>query len=284
MTHVSCNICPFVFRSVGMIATSVAAIAFAWMALAAPAAAQNNWTMSISEKEMKLENPLDMMWDKWLMWDIGYQRMMCRNMPYIELRNEASSSSPITEFHLTIGDNRFNFGPFEGGSLAQLGSTTPGFSLLSSTLNGGDEIVVSIGNGGLLPGQLVRFQINLDVDPAFAAQYAATFGATQPDFRTVLFDMNGHNVYDGFVHGDSADNAHAFVTFTPGGDSSEDVFQDEAVAAGTYYNSHFRPYRDSDPVLIFQLQGAVEVPEPATVGSLMMLGITAMMMVRRRCR
>ena len=66
--------------------------------------------VSISEKELKLENPVDMMWDKWLMWDIGYQRMIERNMPYIELLNEAESTSPITEFNLTIGDNRFNFG------------------------------------------------------------------------------------------------------------------------------------------------------------------------------
>src|SRR4051794_12945754 len=68
--------------------------------------AQNAFTMSISEKEMKLEHPNDMMWDKWLMWDLGYQRMVNRNSPYIELLNDGTSSSPITEFHLTIGDNR----------------------------------------------------------------------------------------------------------------------------------------------------------------------------------
>jgi len=260
--------------------------------LAPPAAqAQNSWTVSISEKELKLENPVDMMWDKWLMWDIGYQRMMCRNAPYIELLNEATSTSPITEFHLTIGDNRFDFGSVEGTDLVMLGSTTPGFNLTSNKVNGvvntdgdlGDELVVNIGNGGLLPGQLVRFKIKLDVDPAFAAQYAASFGASLPDFRTVLFDMNGLNVYDGVVNSSPDDNAQTFVKFNPGGQSGKAVFEDETVAAGQYYNSNLREYKAMDPVLIFQTGGGQQVPEPCSIG-LAMLGLSAALMVRRSRR
>lgn len=249
---------------------------------ALPANAQNSWTVSISEKELKLEHPVDMMWDKWLMWDIGYQRMVCRNTPYIELLNDASSSSPITEFHLTIGDNNFNFAPVQGGDLAKLGNTTPGFSLTSSTLNSqGDELIVTIGNGGLLPGQLVRFQINLDVDPAYAAQYSASFGSSQPDFRTVLFDMNGLNVYTGIQKTSSDDNAKASVVFTPGGTSNAVAFPDEPVAAGQYYNSNLRVYKASDPVLIFQIGGGSEVPEPSSVALIMLFASTAAC-VRRR--
>ena len=116
-------------RNATVFAASLFALLFA--VLASPTAlALNTWQVSISEKELKLENPVDMMWDKWLMWDIGYQRMIERNMPYIELLNEAESTSPITEFNLTIGDNRFNFGPVENASLIMLGSTTPGFAHL----------------------------------------------------------------------------------------------------------------------------------------------------------
>lgn len=253
--------------------------------LASPAVqAQNSWTVSISEKELKLEHPVDMMWDKWLMWDIGYQRMMDRNAPYIELLNEATSSSPMTEFHLTIGDNRFNFGPVEGADLIMLGSTTPGFALTSNTVgNLGDELVVTIGNGGLLPGQLVRFKIKLDVDPSFAAQYAASFGASLPDFRTVLFDMNGVNVYDGVVNTSSADNAKASVVFNPGGKSNEVAFADEQVAAGQYFNSNLRQYKAMDPVLIFQVGGGTEIPEPTSIG-LAILGLSAGMLLRGRSR
>ncbi len=245
--------------------------------------AQNSWIVSISEKEMKLDHPADMMWDKWLMWDIGYQRMMCRNTPYIELQNEATSTSPITEFHLTIGDNNFNFAPVQGTNYAQLGSSTPGFSLTSSTLNNqGDELIVTIGNGGLLPGQLVRFQINLDVDPAYAAQYAASFGSSQPDFRTVLFDMNGLNVYTGVQKTSSDDNAQASVVFTPGGKSSAVAFPDETVPAGQYYNNNLRAYRASDPVLIFQIGGGTEVPEPSSIAFVMLLVSATTCVLRRR--
>jgi hypothetical protein len=238
----------------------------------ATARAQNSWTLNVSEKEMKLEEPTDMMWDKWLMWDIGYQRMMCRNMPYFELINDAASLDPITELNLTIGDNRFNFGPFSNNSLIMLGSTTPGFDLSASKATGvvnmngdmGDVLKVIIGNGGLLPGQNVRFQINLDVDPAFAAMYAASFGESQPDFRTVLFDMNGLNVYDGVVNTSSADNAQAFVVFDPAGPGQKATFDDETVAAGQFYNNNLRTYRAMDPVLIFQLEGAQPIPEPGS--------------------
>src|SRR6187551_3283211 len=82
--------------------------------VAAPAKAQNSWTVSLTEKELKLKNPDDADWEAWFEGDVGYQRMIERNQPYLELLNEVSSTSPITEFHLTIGDNRFNFGPVEG--------------------------------------------------------------------------------------------------------------------------------------------------------------------------
>jgi hypothetical protein len=87
--------------------TVTATLAMAIVAIASPAARAADFSVNISEKEDKLANPTDMMWDKWLMWDLGYQRMVCRNAPYIELTNE--STNPITEFHLTIGDNNFNW-------------------------------------------------------------------------------------------------------------------------------------------------------------------------------
>jgi hypothetical protein len=250
--------------------------------IASPAIqAQNSWNLSISEKEDKLANPTDPMWNKWLMWDLGYQRMIERNAPYIELENPATSTSSITEFHITIGDNNFNFGPVDGSNLIKLGSTTPGFNLSATTLNGaGDELVVTIGNGGLLPNSKVRFEIKLDVDPAYAATYQSLFGDSRPDFRTVLFDMNGIDVYAGTTTPSTLDNSQAFVNFNPGGKSTVATFEDETVPDGQYFNNNIREYKAVDAVLIFQLEGA-QIPEPTSIG-LMLLGFAGFCVGSRR--
>ena len=70
---------------------------------------------------------------------------------------------------------------------------------------------MNIGDGGLQPGELVRFKIDLDVDPEFADQVFA-----HPDYRTVLFDMNGFNVYDGLQQQSDADNGKAVGDFRSG--------------------------------------------------------------------
>jgi hypothetical protein len=276
------------FRGRPRIVTT-ALLALSALAVSTAAQAADSWTVSISEKQQKLvhDDPSDpdfMMWDKWLMWDIGYERMICRNMPFLELTNDSTSLNPISEFRITIGDNRFNFGPVvDGGDSAILGSTTPGFDFSASTASGGDELIVNIGNGGLLPGEVVRFQIKLDVDPSFAAQYSALFGASRPDFRTVLFDMNGVNVYDNnVVNKSSADNAQAFVVFNPGGQSLIQAFEDFDVAAGQYYNSNLREYTAMDPVLIFEIGGEL-IPEPGSA-ALAMMGLATLLLGRLRSR
>jgi hypothetical protein len=249
---------------------------------ASRATAQDDFTVRISEKEDELAHSNDPMWSKWLMWDIGYQRMVDRNSPYLEVTNASTSTEPITQFHITIGDNRFNFAPVEGSSLVMLGSTTPGFSLTSSTLNNaGDELVVDIGNGGLAPGETVRFKVKLGIDPSFAATYASMYGASLPDYRTVLFDMNGVDVYgsDGKTNPD--DNSHVSVVFDSNVKSNTVVFPDEAVAVSQYFNNNIRAYTATDPVNLFALSGAAEVPEPATIG-LAGLGLAWVAGLRRR--
>jgi hypothetical protein len=243
------------------------------------ASAQDSWSLRLSEKEGELEHTGDPMWSKWLMWDIGYQRMVDRNMPYIEIMNAATSVDPITQFHLTIGDNRFNFAPVTGSNVAVVGSTTPTAVVNGSTTNNGDELVVNFGNGGILPGQIARFKIKLGVDPSFAATYAASFGSSLPDYRTVLFDMNGINVYDGFkVNNSSADNATASVVFDTNIQSNKNTFPDETVPNGQFFNNIIRNYSQTDMVNLFELQGAV-VPEPTGIG-LAMMGIAALVLRR----
>jgi hypothetical protein len=272
-------------RGAGIMMRGAALLAFASAAImAAPARAQtgsSSFTLKISEKQMKLEHPTDMMWDKSLMWDLGFQRMNDRNMPYIELMNAATSAAPITEFHLTIGDARFNFTNDTLGTYALLGSTTPGFQLTSSTV-GGNELVVMIGNGGLQPGALVRFKIDLDVD---APNAAGLF--ENPDFRTVLFDMNGVNVYDnGVQQTSSTDNARAWVVYDPAtGPNFSTVavpFQDESIPqpAASFFNDNPRQWGDNDPVRIFQLTGGAVIPEPGSI--VLLAGMACGMALWRR--
>ncbi len=267
--------------------------------VALPALAQNTgaFTVNISEKEMLLEKPNDMRVQKYVARDLGFQRMYDRNMPYIELINDLKSTSPISEFHLTIGDTRFNFASDYMGHPALLGSTTPGFRIESSTVgNLGDELVVKILDGGLAPGDILRFKIDLGVD----AQYLSTAvkeGQTcccgdqffqHPDYRTVLFDMNGLNVYDGTREDSTADNARATAIFDPtiGPDFSPDpiVFKDALIGPDPqFYNNHYRRYNQVDPVqMIFEATGSVPtVPEPNSM-ALGLVGVLAGLALSRR--
>jgi len=259
-------------RRTALCFAALAALA-TFVSLASDATAQDSWSLRLSEKEGELAHTGDPMWSKWLMWDIGFQRMKDRNSPYFEITNAASSVDPITQVHITVGDNRFNFAPVNGSDLVALGSTTPGFTLSSNTLsNLGDELVVNIGGAGLAPGESVRFKVKLGIDPSFAANYAASFGSSLPDYRTVLFDMNGINVYDGnVVNNSTKDNSQAFVIFDTNIQSNTSTFADETVPVGQFFNNNIRAYSQLDPVNLFQLQGQ-SVPEPTSVG-LAMLGI-----------
>jgi hypothetical protein len=267
-------------RRLAACSVALAALALT-VSFASQSQAQNAWSVRLSEKEDELAHGNDPMWSKWLMWDIGYQRMVERNSPYLELTNASTSTVPITEFHITIGDNRFNFAPVVGSDLVALGSTTPGVALTSSTVGGlGDELVVNIGGGGLAPGQMVRFKVKLGIDASFAATYANSFGSSLPDYRTVLFDMNGINVYGSDGKTDPDDNSHAHVVFNSTIQSGTSVFPDAVVPVGQYYNNNIRSYSATDPVNLFQLNGAAVVPEPASIG-LVLLGIAGFPMSAR---
>jgi hypothetical protein len=271
------------------IAAALVLLAFATL-MAAPdrAAAQTNsgsFTLKITEKEMKLEHPTDMTWDKYLMWDLAFQRMNDRNMPYIELANDATSTAPITELHITIGDNRFHFANDALGEYAMAGSTTHEFDLTSSTIDG-NELVVNIGNGGLQPGDLVRFKIDLDVDAEFTDEFFA-----HPDYRTVLFDMNGFNVYDGLQQQSASDNAKVWAIFDPAVGANlitaPVALQDELVSgpAAEFYNDNYRRYGEMDPVRTFQLVGGTGavIPEPGTL-ALIYAGVLGGLVFGRRAR
>jgi len=262
-----------------------AALLLAFMAIAmcaAPARAvitDTDWSLKISEREKAFRPATDVMAMKALMWDMPFSRMAARNVPFLCLTNESETAS-ISQFKMTIGDEQFNFGNSIFGSYARLGKDTPGLSIASSIQDGGNTLIVDFLNGGLAPGATINFQIDLDVDAAFAGAFYK-----HPDYRTVLFDMNGDNYYEdaGILHDpDSSDNARITLTFAMSGMPSVSTgptpFSDYPVVDGSarYVNANIARYGDSDPIRDFILGGGARVPEPASVG-LALFGLVALL-------
>jgi len=259
--------------------------------LATPAKAEitdTDWSLKISEREMAFRPATDVMAMKTLMWDLPASRRAARNVPFICLTNDSATAS-ITQFKMTIGDDQFHFANALMGMYAKLGKDTPGFSLSSTVENGGDTLLVNFLNGGVAPGKTVNFQIDLDVDAAFANSFFI-----HPDYRTVLFDMNGDNYYEnaGIVNDpDSDDNSKVSITFSMGGMPSVTAgptpFPDPNVLDGSarFINANIARYGDSDPIRSFPLSGGVSfIPEPGTamLGLLGLLGMTPQLVRYRR--
>jgi hypothetical protein len=199
-------------------------------------------------------------------------------LPTICLTNESATAS-ISQFKMTIGDDKFHFGDSFFDAFAKLGKDTRGFNLSATTENNGDTLVVNFLNGGIAPGQTVNFLFDVDVDAAFAGSIYK-----HADYRTVLFDMNGDNHYEGasIVNDPSSDdNAQVTLTFTMAGMPNVSTvpmaFVDSPVVDGSarFVNANIARYGDSDPVRSFALAGGTAIPEPGSF-VLGMLGLAAL--------
>jgi hypothetical protein len=277
-----------------------AILALACFAVAAlPARAQFDdatFSLKISEKAKAITDPTNTALQNFLMWDLGSDRVMNRNMPYLELEN-LHDTQPITEFRMTVGDPRFHFDCEMLQECAMVAESPGGLSISSSIIAGtgdqspsqGGELVLNFGNNGLAPGEKVLFKIALGVDEAYDFFH-------RPDFRTVLFDMNEINVYDGNLHlpnsvDDTSDNAKVTVKFGANGGSfvvgpvSIDDYNVEGEAA-KYFNDHFRQYGVMEHVDTFLVIGGIgsEIPEPSAVMLAMVAAIGGLCSRRSRRR
>jgi hypothetical protein len=257
--------------------------------LASPAQAVINdteWSLKISERENAFHPATDTMAMKTLMWDLPASRRAARNVPFICLTNDSATAS-ISQFKMTIGDDQFHFTNELMGMYAKLGKDTPGFTLSSSVEDGGDTLVVNFLNAGIAPGKTVNFQIDIDVDAGLGFY-------KHPDYRTVLFDMNGDNYYQdsGIVNDpNSDDNSKVSLTFTMNGMPSVTTtptpFPDPNVLDGSarFVNQNIARYGDSDPIRSFPLSGGTtQVPEPgcAILVFVGLAGLTPRVIGRRR--
>jgi len=279
----------------------VAAVALACFALAAlPALAQTSsdmFKLEISEKEKAISDPTNTALQNFLMHDLGADRMIARNMPYLELTN-LDPDFPLMEFHASIGDSRFHFDCDMLQACAMISSAPAGIRIESSviptadddpSLLPGDVLILNFDNGGLAPGESVRFKIALGVDDGYDFFH-------RPDYRTILFDMNGMDAYGGNVgvptsmSGDStADNSQLTAMYGTGGTPYMMAYSaliDYPVMgeAANYYNNHYRPYGIMEHVDTFLALGqASEIPEPSAA-MLAIVGVFGGLALRSRSR
>ncbi|MCI0332629.1 MAG: hypothetical protein L0228_05340 [Planctomycetes bacterium] len=251
-----------------------------------------SWCLRISEKEKQLVHDTEPEWMKPLMWDLGITRNdYYRNMPTLELSNIAAAGSPdILKFQMTIGDTRFHFSDAFLGVAALLGeSTQDEYDLTSSISPDGHLLTVNIqkqaGTGGLAPGDLVRFRIDLNVDAGLPDPPFYMF----PDFRTVLFDMNGVQVYgiDPAFPPPEEDNAQASVFFSDSTMLGPKPLPDFEVTGlqSQYFNAIQHPRGVMEGVDIFTIGGGPPViPEPGSA-ALAVLGLLGLLSLgARKCR
>jgi hypothetical protein len=168
---------------------------------------------------------------------------------------------------MTIGDEQFHFANSLMGMYAKLGKDNSPLSLSSTVEDGGNTLIVNFLNGGLAPGVTVDFQFDIDVDAGLG------FFAN-PDYRTVLFDMNGDNHYQSAsITNDpsSSDNAKVSLTFSQSGMPSVTTlpvaFADPNILDGSagFVNSNMARYGQSDPIRAFGLSGGAAIPEPGSI-------------------
>ena len=234
-----------------------------------------SYTVKLSEKEAVLMDPDDPTVQKVAMWDHPYQRIADRNMPWIEITNEGQSTGEITQFLMTIGDTAFNFSDVHFGDPIMPSDHNPvdigiDASILQTGSDAGNQLVLNF--TGFDPGETVRFRVDIDPDDPDAFPH--------PDFRRVLFDMNGN---------DPTDNARVQLQFSNDAttiDTPALLLDDYAVnpLAGIFVSfeqANIRPYSWMEPVEVFELGDQTVIPEPST-WSIAVLAVAAVGLWSRR--
>jgi hypothetical protein len=257
----------------------------------------------LSSKETLFTQPHTAGWMMAAMSDTPSRRRIDRNMPWLEIQNDSVDGVNLTEFHLTIGDERFHFSNDHFEDFTVISPTSSFKDTSPQTGDNHDELVVMFNDGGLAPGQKVRFRIEIGVD---ADQTIIRQQWPHPDFRTVLFDINGIDAYGPTPPasrpsiGSPGIDAYGLTPLTAGEEdrtdnsSSYGVFRKGQTAitstrttlpdyllygpTGSVFNQHFRSWAGPEEVHIFGAEVTAMVPEPDSL-LLTSLGIAVLSLV-----
>ena len=263
----------------------------------------------LSSKETLFTQPHTPEWMMAAMSDTPSRRRADRNMPWIEIQNDSVEGVNLTEFHLTIGDERFHFSNDHFENFTVISPTSSFQDTSPQTKDNRNELVVMFNDGGLAPGQKVRFRIEIGVD---TDETTIRQRWPHPDFRTVLFDINGVDAYgptpsasrpsigspgiDAYgltplaaTDEDQTDNSSGYGVFRKGQKtftSTRTTLPDYLVYGptgnGTFlrpvFNQNFRSWAGPEEVHIFGANVTAMVPEPGSF-LLSALGIAALGLV-----
>jgi len=212
------------------------------------------------------------LWTGWLTQLYEY------NMPFVELEND--DTVPITQFTMTIGDTDYQFSnEFENkswtnsypypadGSHALAGFSTPDIEFTSSITDGGDVLVIDFGDGGLQPGETVRFQVDINRDsPDSGDRYA--------NYTSVFFNNDDQTAGD-------TPNSELMVVFAPvDGMATPNGFLTLPDFDTTVDPQDPRPYSVMQPIDLFPNTPFDRIPEPTAAALLAM--VAAPLAGRRR--
>lgn len=254
----------------------VAALALTTL-LIGSATATKAVTINMSSLEIILSDPTDSMGLHMVALWAGWQTQVYEyNMPFIEVSNGIGDPT-ISQFRMTIGDPDYQFSnifQFKDstnswnvpvtGDPALLGSSTPGIPISSSLEDGGDTILVDFGPAGLGPGETVRFQLDIDMDPG-------SIGTMMFADYTSVFINNGNDP-----------NSVVTLSFLNSMQTASAEFPDAIVPLSLGGPTQARDYGTMQPEFGVGID-LNPIPEPTAMG-LMAIAAAACSVVRRTKR
>ena len=250
-------------------------------AVASPAGAQT--MINFSSLETVLVNPMDMNNKMTALWTGWATQVYEYNMPYIELKNESNAPFAVETFRMSIGDTNYHFSniffrkestnsyPYAAnGEYALTGFSTPGIQFDTAVENGGDTLLVDFSaRGGLKPGEIVRFQVDLDRDTDIGGMKMFA------DYPSVFFTPNGG--------ADTTGNSVITLSYVGTNQTTATTLPNYSMSAATTgYLTTPRPYSVMQPLDVFPdvPVGFPEIPEP-TAGVLAAVAVVAVTARRR---
>ncbi|QDT70142.1 hypothetical protein MalM25_30870 [Planctomycetes bacterium MalM25] len=218
-------------------------------------------TINFSSLEVVLaepDNKMSIMSASWAPWSTQLKEY---NMPFIEVLNPADSLNTLESFQMSIGDTNYNFSneyygknktnsaPFPAdGTWAIKGYSTPDIAITSSVQINGDQLLVSF-DEGLKPGEVVRFQVDINPDDPDDSNQAVL-----ADYTSVFFN----NEEEGE---DPVPNSEIRIEYT---DSDQFALLTLPDVGLDFDPQSPRPYTVMQPIPTFPDVTIPGVPEPTT--------------------